>query len=145
MDYQEKLLEKYYKGETSLEEEQELKKWLLENGSSEAESDIFGFYENEARIPGDLEESLITEIWEHQKRSKRVRKLRLYSISSAAAVVLVLISIYIDFRNERKAKMENDFFVMEQALFQVSHSLQPEEQQEMMVLWVGDNVEIIVN
>jgi hypothetical protein len=34
---------------------------------------------------------------------------------------------------------------MEQALFQVSKSIQPEEQEEMLVLWVDDNVEIIIN
>jgi hypothetical protein len=40
--------------------------------------------------------------------------------------------------------MENDFFVMEHALYQISESIQPEEQEEMLVLWVDDNVEIII-
>jgi hypothetical protein len=41
--------------------------------------------------------------------------------------------------------MENDFFVLEEALFRISESIQPEEQNEMLVLWVDENVEIIVN
>ena len=42
-------------------------------------------------------------------------------------------------------QMENDFFVMEQALFQISESIQPDAQEEMLVLWVDDDVEIIIN
>jgi len=34
---------------------------------------------------------------------------------------------------------------MEKALFQVSESIQPDEQEEMLVLWVDDDVEIIIN
>lgn len=145
MAYQENLLDKYYKGETSLEEEKELKKQMFENAPSEAEQDIFGFFEEEAQIPEGLEESLMTGIKEHQQKIKRIHRFRWYSVSSAAAVILLLLTIFIDARSERKAKLENSFFVMEQALYQVSESLQPEEQKEMMILWVDDDVELVIN
>ena len=65
---------------------------------------------------------------------------------SAAAVILILFTFFLDLRNDRRTRMEDDFFVMEQALFQISESLQPpKEQEEMLVLWVDDDVEIIIN
>jgi len=147
MDYQEKLREKYFKGETTLEEERELRKLLAEDNSSEVESDMFRFFESEGNgnIPGDLEESLFAGLEKHRQSSGRTRRLRWYSIASTAAIIILILSIYIDSRYERKVKMENDFFVMENALFQVSQSLQPEEQKEMMILWVDEDVEVIIN
>lgn len=145
MDYQEKLLEKYFKGETSLEEEKELQKQLAGNSEWEAEHDMFGFFKAESEGPGDLEQSLLAGLEKHQNAGGRSRRMRWYSIASAAAVVVLLLSVYIDFRHTRKTKLENDFLVMEHALFQVSQSLQPEEQKDMMVLWVDDDVEIIIN
>ena len=145
MDYQEKLLEKYFSGETSLEEERELKKLLAESGTSEVEQDMFRYFESEGNVPEDLEESVLAGFEKRRQSESRVRRLRWYSIASAAAVIVLLLSVYIDIRHERNVKMQNEFFVMEHALFQVSQSLQPEEQKEMMVLWVDEDVEIIIN
>ncbi|HPF50466.1 MAG TPA: hypothetical protein PK335_02770 [Draconibacterium sp.] len=145
MDYQEKLRGKYFKGETTLEEEKELRKLLVEDSSLEAEADMFLFFESEGNIPGDLEESLMKSLERRRQSSGRIRHLRRYSIASAAAIIILILSIYIDSRYQRKVKMENDFFVMENALFQVSQSLQPEEQKEMMILWVDEDVEVIIN
>ena len=144
MTAQKHLLGKYYKGETSLEEEKELKEVVLEEEMTSAEQDMFGFFEEQATVPGDLEESIFSGVQEKLDKRK-VRRMRWYSITSAAAVVLVVLSVYFDFRNNQRMRMENDFFVMERALYQVSESLQPEEQEEMLVLWVDDDVEIIVN
>lgn len=144
MTKQEKLLNKYYSGKTTLEEEKELKDITREDGIQSAEQDIFGYFENESRMPKGLEKELFSNLETNRNRGRTIR-LRLLSFASAAAVILILLSLYINFRNTRIEKMENDFFVMENALFQVSESLQPEEQEEMLVLWVDDNVEIIIN
>lgn len=141
---QEELLKKYYSGETSLQEEKELKKQILNEESGSSEKDVFGYYQNESFVPNDLEESIFSKLEEKQQKGKTLR-MRMYSIVSAAAVILVILSIYIDFRKTRNTRLENDFFVMEQALFQVSESIQPYEQEEMFVLWVDNNVEIIIN
>ena len=143
MTKQEKLLNKYYSGKTTLEEEKELKDITREDGIQSAEQDIFGYFENESRMPKGLEKELFSNLETNRNRGRTIR-LRLLSFASAA-VILILLSLYINFRNTRIEKMENDFFVMENALFQVSESLQPEEQEEMLVLWVDDNVEIIIN
>jgi hypothetical protein len=138
------LFDKYYKGETSVEEENDFKKLVLSEEIDSAEKDIFEYFRLENAVPGNLEETIFSGI-ENELCRKKTNKIRLYSLSSAAAVILVLLSVYVDFRKEQNAKIENDFFVMEQALFQVSKSIQPEEQEEMLVLWVDDNVEIIIN
>ena len=141
---QEELLDKYYKGETTPEEEQELKAYFQESKNDSAEKDIFGYFQKESFVPGDLEASVFAQLTEHQNKTK-IRKIRLYSIISSAAVIAVILSVYINFQAKEKARIENNFFVMEQALFQVSESIQPVEQEEMLVLWVDDDVEIIIN
>jgi hypothetical protein len=143
MKTEDRLLEKYYKGETSPEEEKLLKGAYSTAVSPSAESDIFGFYEAEGFVPSDLEESVLKAIAVKQEKAK-VRRLWVYSFTSAAASFLIVMSIFLGIKNDRMQKMENNFFVMEQALFQVSQSLQPSEAEEMLVLWVDENVEIII-
>ncbi len=145
MTRQENLLDKYYKGETTLEEEKELKRLLAEEEPAISEVDIFAFYQNEAKVPEGLEDDLFAGIREETTHKKTIR-MRLYSAISAAAVLLIVLSVYLDFRGKERRQMEDDFFVMEQALFQVSESLQPpQEQDDMLVLWVDNDVEIIIN
>ncbi len=144
MKTNDRLLEKYYNGETSLEEEKLLKETYTTAGTPSAENDIFGFYEAEAFVPSDLEESVFNNITKKQQKAK-VRKMWIYSFTSAAASVLIVMTVFLGIRNDRIQKMENNFFVMEQALYQVSQSIQPAEEEEMLVLWVDENVEIIIN
>lgn len=144
MTDQERLLDKYYKGETSLDEERQLKHSSGDSSFSEAEQDMFAFFENESAIPDDLESSMLAGISKASSKSK-IRKMRWYSIASAAAVVAVVVSVFLNVRNEQRSKMEDNFFVMEQALFQVSQSIQPQEEEQMLVLWVDENTGIIIN
>jgi hypothetical protein len=141
---QKDLLDKYYKGETSPEEEKELKAWFAENENDSAEKDMFGYFENESFVPDDLEETLFAGLTQ-KDGNKRILKISLLSIISAAASILIFLSIYHNVQTEKNAKMESNFLVMEKALFQVSESIQPDEQKEMLVLWVDDDVEIIIN
>ena len=145
MTHQENMLDKYYRGETSLEEERELKTAVSESKTESAEKDIFSFYENEAKVPEGLEDDLFAGIEKHAVKKKSIR-MQLYSVISAAAVVLIVLTVFLDVRSKKQTKLEDQFFVMEQALFQVSESLQPEpEPDDMLVLWVDDDVEIIIN
>jgi len=145
MTRQEILLDKYYKGETTLEEEKELKQILAEEETGISEADIFAFYQNEVSVPEGLEEDLFAGIQEKTKQKKTIR-MRFYSAVSAAAMLLIVLTVYLDFRSKERRQLEDDFFVMEQALFQISESLQPQqEQDDMLVLWVDNDVEIIIN
>lgn len=145
MKKQDSLLDKYYKGETSIEEEKELKTLVFENEENISEKMVFEYFENEASVPDNLEEDIFSSVVNNQIK-KRIIRRKLYSAISAAAVVLIALSVYLDIRSNRKMEMEDNFFVMEQALFQISESIQPpQEQEEMLVLWVDDDVEIILN
>ena len=70
MTNQENLLDKYYRGETSLEEEKELMELLASEENQGADEELFAFFENEAAIPDDLEESLFNGVLEKQKQRK---------------------------------------------------------------------------
>ncbi len=140
MKTQNNLLSKYYKGETSLEEEEQLKNSNL----SAVENDVFGYFKKEGLIPENLEQELFEGL-ESERKKKKMLKRWIYSISSAAAVLLIFISIFLQEQYKKNQQLENQFFVLEQAMFQVSESIQPEEPDEMFVLWVDDNVEIIIN
>jgi len=144
MTEQEKLLNKYYNGETSLEEELELRLMFEENTEQSAEQDIFGYFGSESRIPDKLEENIFSELEIRQKKGK-TKRMRLLSIASSAAVLLLILTIFLNTRSRKIAQMESDFFVMEKALYQISESIQPEEQEEMLVLWLDNDVEIIIN
>lgn len=145
MTQQHNLLNKYYKGESSQAEEKTLRSSIQENDNKIAEQDIFEYFDNEAAIPEGLEDDIFAGIQTEVTQKKNIR-MRIYSMVSAAAVVLILLSVFLDVRSTKKMQMEDNFFVMEQALFQMSESLQPaEEQDEMLVLWVDDDVEIILN
>lgn len=141
---QEELLDKYFKGETTLEEEQELNNHFQNTENESAEKDMFGYFQNESFVPANLEASVFIALSEHVNKTK-VRRIRLFRIFSAAAVIVVILSVYLNFRANEKARIENNFLVMEQALFHVSESIQPVEQEEMLVLWVDNDVEIIIN
>ncbi|HKI88765.1 MAG TPA: hypothetical protein VKA38_07055, partial [Draconibacterium sp.] len=130
--------------ETSHNEETELKNSILSEKEISAEKDMFGYFDAAGKVPGDLEEQLFAHLKKSTKKRKTI-KMRIYSIASAAAVIIILLGVYIDIKETRKAKMENDFFVMEQALYQVSESIQPEKQEDLLVLWVDNDVEIIIN
>ncbi|MCE4566067.1 hypothetical protein INQ51_17240 [Maribellus sp. CM-23] len=143
MTRREELLEKYYRGESSLDEERELKQLAPGNELPDAEQDMLDFFGQEAVLPDGLEEELMRAVEKRRTRSFKIR--RLTSMGSAAAVILIVLTVFLDVRNKRISKMENDFRMMEQALLQVSESLQPEEQKQMLVLWVDDDVEIVIN
>ena len=140
----EELLNKYYRGETSLEEEKELRQVMSENNISSSDHEIFSFFEEEGKVPGNIEEIVFHKL---ENKRETVRKIRLKIISaiSAAAVILIAVTFYINLRNTRNNQLEKKFSLMEQALYHVSQSIQPEEQNEMLVVWVDDDVQIIIN
>lgn len=138
------LLDKYYRGETSPEEEKILKEQFINEDNESAEKDMFGYFQNESFVPEDLEASIYRQLTDKQQKSRKL-KIRIFRISSIAASILIILSIYLNLQAQKNARIENNFLVMEKALFQISESIQPVEQEEMLVLWVDDDVEIIIN
>ena len=61
MKTKDNLLKKYYKGETSLEEEKQLKELMLQEDILSAEKDIFDFYTEAGKVPDDLETAFMNK------------------------------------------------------------------------------------
>ena len=138
------LLKKFYDGETSLEEENLLKQEFLKTDEETPEKDYFEYTNAQGNIPENLLDDISLFLDEKLKK-RRNNTRRIYSMISIAASLIVFFSIFYDIRITKKQKMEDNFFLMEQALFQVSETLKPENHEDMVVLWIDNNVEIIVN
>lgn len=143
-EQKDRLLNSYYKAETSLEEEAGLKEQILTTGEPSPENDAFDFYKKESELPAELEENIFNAIVTKQHKKKTTTRW-IFSLVSAAAVLILVVGVYLDFREKRQREIENRFIVMEQAFARVSETLQPQEPQDMLVLWVDNNVEIIIN
>lgn len=141
---QEELLKKYYKGETETEEEKLLRESIAEENEDSAEKEMFSYFSAMAKVPENLENDLFEAVTETQIERKTLR-MQIYRIVSVAAVFAVVVSVFLGIRSAENKKTEREFAMMEKALFQVSESIQPQEQEEMIVLWVDDEVEIIIN
>ena len=141
---QEELLKKYYKGETETEEEKLLRESIAEENEDSAEKEMFSYFSTMAKVPENLENDLFEAVTETQIKRKTLR-MQIYRIVSVAAVFAVVVSVFLGIRSAENKKTEREFAMMEKALFQVSESIQPQEQEEMIVLWVDDEVEIIIN
>ena len=141
---QEELLKKYYKGETETEEEKLLRESIAEENEDSAEKEMFSYFITMAKVPENLENDLFETVTKTQIKRKTLR-MQIYRIVSVAAVFAVVVSVFLGIRSAENKKTEREFAMMEKALFQVSESIQPQEQEEMIVLWVDDEVEIIIN
>jgi hypothetical protein len=141
---QEELLKKYFSGETELEEEKFLMESVTEEDGDSAEREMFSYFSAMAKVPENLENDLFEAVTLTPIKRK-TRRMQIYQIASVAAVFAVVVSIFLGIRSAENKKTEREFAMMEKALFQVSESIQPQEQEEMIVLWVDDEVEIIIN
>jgi hypothetical protein len=99
-----KLLEKYYDGDTSDAEEQALREFFCGNNipaGYEAEKEIFGFYATLEQIPepsADFEKRILAAVDKTVSGSSLMKKRRLvYSLVSAAAGLLILTGSYFFF------------------------------------------------
>jgi hypothetical protein len=144
MGQSKEVLKKFYDGESSLEEEKLLKREILNSDEETPEKDYFRFTQKESRIPESLEADIFAALNENLK-TRKIRIRRLYSLVAVAASLILFFGIYIEFQKTKNQKMADTFFQMEQALFQVSETLKPQKADDMVVLWVDNNVEIIVN
>jgi hypothetical protein len=108
----EELLEKYYEGATSTEEEQLLRRFFEREDipeKLEADAGLFRFFrtEKEGKSPPTLEEDLTGMIpGSIPLRPAAGQKLKYYWISGAAAVVLILLGLFLDTQIRRNSSLE---------------------------------------
>ena len=98
----EKLLVKYFEGETSLAEERSLREFFQQEEVPAHLEELklqFELFESEAgeELPSDFDEKLFDEI-ERQERGRRSgRRTTIYYISGVAATILILITLFVRF------------------------------------------------
>jgi hypothetical protein len=98
-----KMLERFYQGETSLEEERWLQDYLSSTTVPEeflADKELFkAFEESEESIsvPGDLNSKILATIDREEHRQLKSRRISLFSLSGLAAGLLALIAVYVFF------------------------------------------------
>jgi hypothetical protein len=108
----EELLEKYYRGETSTEEETALRDYFSSSDVPErlrTEAKLFGFFsrEREGTLSGEMKTRLENMIPGPERRSFNVGiNLRYYWISGAAAVILILLGIFADMQIRKNRMFE---------------------------------------
>jgi hypothetical protein len=98
-----KMLERFYLGETTLEEE----KWLQDYFSSTAVPEellpdkelfeTFGLSNESITVPGDLNKKILDRLEREERKELRTRRISLFSLSGLAAGLLVLIAVYLFF------------------------------------------------
>lgn len=143
MKVQEDLLNKYFSAKTNAEEETKLQEALLADEES-AERDMMEYFSLMRRIPDNLENEIFDSVMLNNDKGRSIR-MNIYRIASVAAMLAVVVTAYLGFRAAENKRIEKEFLVIEQALLQVSKSIEPQEQEEMIVLWVDNDVEIIIN
>lgn len=98
-----KILERFYQGETTLEEERWLQDYLSSTSVPEellADQELFmaiGQKEDSIPVPGDLNEKILNSLDREEKRSQKTRRISLYSLSGLAAGLLALVAVYVFF------------------------------------------------
>ena len=95
------LLERFYNGETTLDEERELENFFRKSSVPEdllADKDLFlslASSPDNIEIPEEFNQGILDAIDQSEKSEQKTRRISLYSLSGLAAGLLVLISVYV--------------------------------------------------
>ena len=96
-----KMLDRFYRGETSLEDEKILEEYFSSTTVSEEfipDKDLFRALKNENEsviVPGNLNQNILASIDEVERKATRTRRISLFSLSGLAAGLLVMIAVYL--------------------------------------------------
>ncbi|MEN8157600.1 MAG: hypothetical protein ABFS10_11675 [Bacteroidota bacterium] len=104
------MLERFYQGETTLEEEKLLQDYFSSTTVPEELLPDRELFQNFAStggsvpLPGDLNKKILNTIDREERREERTKRISLYSLSGLAAGLLALIAVYLFFlRTDRPA------------------------------------------
>ncbi|MEX2369440.1 MAG: hypothetical protein WD578_00435 [Bacteroidales bacterium] len=96
------LLRKFYEGETSVAEEQELEAFFNNEKKVPeeftADREFFrslAILHQPVEVPGDLHSKIISNLSSEERREHRVRRINIYSFSALAAGLLIILSVYL--------------------------------------------------
>ncbi|MCP4313242.1 MAG: hypothetical protein GY790_18440 [Bacteroidetes bacterium] len=98
-----KMLERFYQGESTLEEEMWLQDYLSSTTVPEeflADQELFKAFEGTTEsisIPRDLNAKILSTIDREEQSQLKMRRISLYSLSGLAAGLLALVAVYVFF------------------------------------------------
>lgn len=98
-----RLLEKFYQGESTLEEERKLQQYFDSTAVPEElvpDKELFeaiGEGTGSVEVPEDLNGKILSSIDRLEKKETRTRRISVYSLSGLAAGLLVMIAVYLFF------------------------------------------------
>ena len=113
------LLEEYYLGKTSTREEEEIRDYFREGNIPEdllGDAELFGFFSSEKSVSVNhqLEDKIISSIAASRNPTgNEFTRLRYYWISGAAAVIIVLLAIFVDMK-----LIKDDTFIVKEDTFE---------------------------
>jgi hypothetical protein len=98
----EKILERYFEGETSLSEERKLREFFQQEEVPDHLADLreqFLLYDQELKesLPPDFDRQLFDEISMQERNRKASRRAYIYYVSGVAATILIMITLFIRF------------------------------------------------
>ncbi|MEZ5072004.1 MAG: hypothetical protein R2751_13855 [Bacteroidales bacterium] len=100
------LLERFYNGETSLDEEKRLEEYFRSGEVPEPLHPDRNMFlalleeKEEVRVPKDLNKNILETIDKAYENERRTRRITLYSLSGLAAGLLILIALYLGYLRE---------------------------------------------
>ncbi len=98
-----KMLERFYQGETTLEEEKALQDYFSSTTVPEELLpdrelfETFGSADESIAVPRDLNKKILDTIDRVERKEVRTRRISIYSLSGLAAGLLALIAVYVFF------------------------------------------------
>jgi hypothetical protein len=123
----EKILGKYFQGETSLQEEQKLREFFRQEKIPAhllELKDQFAAFDEESNIklPDDFDDVLFEKINAKERQAKASKRMYIYYISGVAASLIILITLFIRF-DPFVAPTNNDMTSPEMAFEEASRIL----------------------
>ena len=107
-----KMLERFYQGETTLEEEKQLDDYFSSTTVPEEllpDKELFqafGTSDDSITVPKDLNKKILETIDREERKELRTRRISIFSLSGLAAGLLVMIAVYLFFlRTDEPARL----------------------------------------
>ncbi|MCK4745760.1 MAG: hypothetical protein KAT15_01940 [Bacteroidales bacterium] len=110
-----KILDRFYQGESTLEEERMLEEYFSLTTVPEElipDKDLFQSFRagnDSVVVPADLNQKIIDSIGQVERKATRTRRISIFSLSGLAAGLLVMIAVYLFYiRTDRPALLASN-------------------------------------
>lgn len=111
------LLDKFYEGATTMEEETELQSFFSNQRVPEellADKELFTSMASAGEpieVPAGLNDKIISGLREAERSESRARRINIYSFSALAAGLLIIFSVYLGFLREDRQQVMTQYAI----------------------------------